>query len=167
MIKRRIVETLLCILLLLTLWFILGYSLLPNLLPSTNSAWGQLVFQALSGNLEPITSLSSNDLLHLISHASEFALLGVELSLLTRVLYRCSSALPLLCGLSVALADETIQLFATGQAGNVLDVWVDFTGVCLGYALVSLFAYLFRQFHALKADISTIENHTVSAKPKV
>ncbi|WP_283674708.1 hypothetical protein [Butyricicoccus sp. Marseille-Q5471] len=48
-----------------------------------------------------------------------------------------------------------------------LDVWVDFIGVCLGYALVILFTYLFRQYHALKVDISTVQNHTVSAKPKV
>jgi len=52
---------------------------------------------------------------------------SVEFTLLTRVLHHCNNASPLLCGHSVALAVETIQLFWTGQdlmSGLILSVCV-------------------------------------------
>ncbi len=41
-------------------------------------------------------------------------------------------AKPLLFCLLVALADETLQLYVTGRASEVLDVWLDFGGALIG-----------------------------------
>ena len=41
-------------------------------------------------------------------------------------------AKPLLFCLLVALADETLQIYVTGRASEVLDVWLDFGGALIG-----------------------------------
>ncbi|MBD5092670.1 MAG: VanZ family protein [Subdoligranulum sp.] len=72
-----------------------------------------------------------------LAHFVEFGVLGVLAACLfagqakrslTALFY--SAAL----GMTVALCDETIQLFVAGRDGRVLDVWLDFAGACTGAA---------------------------------
>lgn len=52
----------------------------------------------------------------------------------------------ILCGLSVALTDETIQYFYSGRSPQVSDVWVDFGGFLVGYLLIfAVFALVERK----------------------
>ena len=44
----------------------------------------------------------------------------------------------LFVGLSVAVLDETIQIFSN-RGSSVLDVLLDFSGVCMGVILANLF----------------------------
>jgi VanZ family protein len=73
-----------------------------------------------------------------LAHFSEFCLLGFLLSLCVwaysrRVFrYLCW---PLLLGLLVADLDETIQLYSIDRTSSVVDVWIDFGGVCVGVAV--------------------------------
>ena len=70
-----------------------------------------------------------------LAHFSEFALLGFAYTLCLRVYtrkYIRHVSWPLLLGLLVANADETIQTFVAGRAGSVRDVWIDFAGCCAG-----------------------------------
>ena len=71
-------------------------------------------------------------------HATEFALLGAELTVVLRVLWNKAGSLLALCGMSAALLDETIQLFSEGRAGMVKDIWIDLGGFCLGVGLIWL-----------------------------
>lgn len=38
--------------------------------------------------------------------------------------------------------DETIQIFSPGRGSSLIDVWIDFSGVCLGFLLSRLLRYL-------------------------
>lgn len=44
----------------------------------------------------------------------------------------------LFLGLLTACIDEFIQLFPEGRSGSVVDVWIDFSGTCIGL-LISIF----------------------------
>ena len=45
--------------------------------------------------------------------------------------------MPLGAGLSVACADETIQLFVPGRAGMITDVGIDMMGCALSVVLIN------------------------------
>lgn len=70
-----------------------------------------------------------------LAHFTEFTALGGMLQLCLRVYtrhYFRYISYPLLGGLMVAVADETIQLRMIGRSSSVVDVWLDFSGVCFG-----------------------------------
>lgn len=92
------------------------------------------------------TGMTGDSVLRKMAHAAEFAALGVELTVLLRVLLRKEGSLLLLCGVTVALTDETIQLFVSGRAGLVKDVWIDMGGFCLGIFAVWLVRRLRKKF---------------------
>ena len=62
-------------------------------------------------------------------------MLGVELTLLLRLWQHRPWSLLVLCGMSTALFDETIQLFVAGRSGQIRDVWIDLGGFCAGVLL--------------------------------
>lgn len=70
------------------------------------------------------------------AHFCEFALLGL-LVLWTANKINNKIAVNLLsCGficLATAIVDETIQLFSPGRAGMIVDVVLDFSGICFGF----------------------------------
>ena len=121
----------------LTLCFIWGNSLLTSNLSSAISRWVKEwlneIFSAIG-----VTGMSGDGVLRKIAHASEFALLGIELTILLLGRFKKHISLLLLCGLSVALVDETIQLFVNGRAGSVKDIWIDFAGYCVGATMCLL-----------------------------
>lgn len=70
-----------------------------------------------------------------LAHYVEYTALGFLLQMCLRVYtrhYVKHVSWPLLEGLLVALADETIQLYVAGRSSSVWDVWLDFSGVCTG-----------------------------------
>ncbi|MCD8085826.1 MAG: VanZ family protein [Clostridiales bacterium] len=82
-------------------------------------------------------SALSEGVVRKLAHFAEFALLGFLLTLCVRVYtprYVRHCCWPLLIGLCVANLDETIQLYVDGRNSSVIDVWIDFGGVCSGLA---------------------------------
>ncbi len=82
-------------------------------------------------------SALSEGVVRKLAHFAEFALLGFLLTLCVRVYtprYLRYCCWPLLIGLCVANLDETIQLYVDGRSSSVIDVWIDFGGVCSGLA---------------------------------
>ena len=70
-----------------------------------------------------------------MAHFAEFSLLGFWFMLCLRVYTRHfvrHVSWPLLCGLLVAVIDETIQLYVPGRTSSTLDVLLDFSGVWCG-----------------------------------
>ena len=139
---RKRLLTLLIVLTLLVIW---GNSLLPGFISGGISEW---VMNLLNRGLADIagTGMTGDSVLRKMAHAAEFAALGVELTVLLRVLLRKEGSLLLLCGVTVALTDETIQLFVSGRAGRVKDVWIDMGGFCLGIFAVWLVRRLRKKF---------------------
>ena len=86
-------------------------------------------------------------LLRKFGHFSEFGLLGFLLAWFfllqgQRGFHRFT--VPLLCGMTAALTDETIQTFSAGRCPSVTDVWIDVAGVCTGIAMLSLCFFLYQ-----------------------
>ncbi len=131
-VKRRV----LIVLLLLTLAFIWGQSLLSRQ-DSARESGAVLEF------FRPLLSLlfgSENITEHLVrklAHFSEYTLFGIELLLVfksgkKRKLYAWPAAL--LSGLAAAAVDEILQIFS-GRGPAVSDVLLDFAGVFTGSVL--------------------------------
>ena len=124
----------------LTLLFIWGNSLLPA---TASAALSQRVGQLLSQILHlPFATDAGRGTLRKLAHGTEYLILGVELSLLLRPVPRRPGSLLILCGLSAALVDETIQLFVAGRAGAIRDVWIDLGGFLTGIILYLLIRQL-------------------------
>jgi len=121
----------------LTLLLIWGNSLLSGTVSGSISEWVRAVLNIPLTEVSGI-GLDDDAVLRKIAHVSEFALLGAELTVVLRVLWHRARSLLLLCGMSGALLDETLQLFSPGRAAMVKDVWIDLGGFCLGAALVWL-----------------------------
>ena len=56
----------------------------------------------------------------------------------------------LFTGLAAAVIDETIQLFSSGRAGMIADVWIDFSGVVTGAVFMLLCFMLYIQMRKRK-----------------
>ena len=85
-----------------------------------------------------------------LAHFAEYTALGFLLQMCLRVYtrhYVKHISWPLLGGIAVALADETIQLYTPGRSSSVWDVWLDFSGVCSG-VFAALLVLTF--FHMMK-----------------
>lgn len=76
-----------------------------------------------------------------LAHFVEFFVLGIEMSALSFLYYSFkrslyfSITLPVFCGLLAALTDETIQIISE-RGSQVQDVWLDFSGICVGVAAI-------------------------------
>jgi VanZ family protein len=121
----------------LTLTFIWGNSLMPASISGAIGGWAKDVINALAGTVGG-SGMSGDGVLRKIAHATEFASLGAELVLYARLTGRLKVIGALFFGLSAAFIDETIQLFVPGRAGLIKDVWIDFSGVCVGTLIVFL-----------------------------
>lgn len=141
------------LLVLWTLWFIFHNALEPGALSSAHS---QAVTDALNRVLtkwgvHPL----ANAAVRKLAHFGEYCLLGFAYTLCLRVYtrhYIRHISCPLLLGLLVANADETLQgLLASGRDGNLKDVWLDFLGCSCGVLcaiclllIISLLSIAFR-----------------------
>lgn len=147
--KRK--QTALAVLTGLTLCFIWGNSLMPGEVSSALSDWAGAVLSRLFGTV--LETESGHGVLRKVAHGTEYLLLGLELSVLLRRWMGKPWSLVLLCGMSAALADETIQLFVDGRAGQVRDVWIDLGGFCTGALLCVLAAWIGRRHSAAGGEM--------------
>ena len=90
-----------------------------------------------------------------LAHYTEFSVIG---AMLTSSAYSFDRIKPyrylvqvLFVGLLTAVTDETIQLFVEGRAGMIVDVWIDFSGVLTGTAVMLLFYTIYKNARNLKA----------------
>lgn len=153
-------EVVLLILIVLTLSVIWGNSMLPASLSAALSGSLRDFLNTLLG-ITGGGGLEGDGWLRKAAHITEFAVLGIELAVLfaghrsqdtmrtddgaeelhrklpfTAIIAR--KALLFGCGFTVAVIDETIQLFSDGRAGMVQDVWIDFIGFLAGTVIVWL-----------------------------
>lgn len=134
--KKRMAVCL--ILLVLNIAFIWGNSLLPR---EMSSAFSKLIGTMLNwlfpGPVNPSEG-EGHGILRKIAHFAEFTTLGMLLSWHIAMLKKSkwqNMGLPVLAGVLVAAADETIQIFVPGRGPGVLDVAIDTAGVVLGVGL--------------------------------
>lgn len=121
-----------------TLIFIWGNSLMPASASSAFSNWVRSVIAWFFGGGGSEGAAIGEGPLRKIAHMTEFAALGAEALLWQR--HRVRQALPavFLGGVTVAVIDETLQLFSEGRASQVVDVWIDTAGFACGVAVVLL-----------------------------
>lgn len=116
------------VLLILTLLFIWGHSMMPADTSSSESgAILELIRSVLGWDL-------SDHFIRKTAHFTEFALLGAQLYLLLKSGTWAGAVRPVGAGFTAAFLDETIQLFSPGRAGRISDVWLDTAGVVFGAA---------------------------------
>lgn len=134
--KRRLTR-LLALLLIATLCFIWGNSLVPREDSAELSGGVLSVFAPL---LERLGLDPTDDRpVRKLAHLCEYGALGMELAALFFLHRRRSlqqGANAAFCAFLVAVTDETIQIFS-GRGSLVSDVWIDFSGALLGIALLS------------------------------
>ena len=143
-------SSLLMVLIGLTLCFIWGNSLMPASISGAISAHLKDAINLLLGDAGSSQSLSGDGLLRKLAHASEFAVLGAELTLLLRVQFKRGLPFLLLTGLSTALVDETIQLFSDGRSAQIKDVWIDLGGFIVGCLVTAAIAALYARHRPQK-----------------
>lgn len=114
----------------LTLAFIWGNSLVPGDVSGEISGG---VFEMVAG-LFAVFGDKGQLVLRKLAHLTEYTALGFFLTGLWRNLQRRERFTPpLLFGLAAACLDETIQIFSPGRGSSLMDVWIDFSGVCIGF----------------------------------
>ena len=89
--------------------------------------------------VQKILPWMTNNILRKCGHFAEFSILGF---LLTGLFCRLKNFIllkPIVCGLLVALCDETIQHFVPGRCDRVKDVWIDLAGIVFGALILWLF----------------------------
>lgn len=138
--KKRFLTIFLTILIILTLAFIFKNSM-ESVAQSQEKSTA--VMERISFLLENIVGKGNvtDHLVRKLAHFIEFSVLGAELAALSflyhwRLKSLCLSiVLPLFGGLLAALTDETIQI-VSARGSQVQDVWLDFSGVCLGVGMI-------------------------------
>ncbi|MBQ9686315.1 MAG: VanZ family protein [Oscillospiraceae bacterium] len=136
--RKRCWNTVLTVLLVSTLCFIWGNSLLDR---EESSDLSQGILAQLAPLIEGLGLDTQDDhWLRKLAHFLEFALLGGELILLFYV--NAGARMRNFCGAAgisflVAASDETLQLF-TGRGAQVRDVLLDFSGALTALLLAAL-----------------------------
>ena len=134
-------------LLILNILFIWGNSLLPG---SVSGAFSKFVRDVLAtffpgGGEDP---QAGHGLLRKMAHFTEFACLGGLLCWFFHMLKKPVWT-AFLCGVLVASADETIQVFVPNRGPSIRDVGIDSAGVILGMILL-LVGYAIRRKRAME-----------------
>ena len=133
------------ILLIIWLCIIWGHSMQPAAVSSSESGTILSIINAIT---QPLGIEFSEYFIRKLAHFTEFTICGILISnsmfsvILSKDTDRIARKLHLICslffGLLVAMTDETIQLFTFGRSCEVKDVWLDFSGVCLGIIIFVL-----------------------------
>ena len=131
--KNRRLRAYACLILVMLL-FIWGNSMLPGEISGELS--GGLMEYV--GKLFAVFGSAGEFVLRKLAHFSEYTALGFFLGGLftaqgQKGIHRI--AMPMGCGLFAACVDETIQIFSEGRGSSLIDVWIDFSGVCFGLVL--------------------------------
>ena len=122
-------------LLVCNLVFIWGNSLLPGEISGAISDWVKNLLAMFFPGEGPI--VSGGGLIRKIAHFTEFAALGGLLAWLFAMLKK-EKYWPLICGVTAACVDETIQRFVPDRGPSLKDVGIDSCGVLTGMILLYL-----------------------------
>lgn len=90
----------------------------------------------------------SEVLIRKTAHFAEYAVLAALITVdfkLFDVNMKKHGFMVLFMGLLTAAVDETIQLFPVGRTSSVVDVWIDFFGVCTGFIIVLILHKVMRK----------------------
>jgi len=122
-------------LLVCNLVFIWGNSLLPAELSQAFSDWVKsiLLFWKSGDGI----GAGGSGLLRKIAHFAEFTSLGALLAWHFGMRSK-KQYLPLVCGITAACIDETIQMFVPDRGPGIRDVLIDSSGVLTGMLLIHL-----------------------------
>ena len=115
--KQKILK----ILIIASILFIWGHSAVPAEKSAKESGLILRILSYIFGG-ERLT----DHIVRKLAHFTEYAVLGFFLSCYKEKLCSVLSA-----GLFVSFIDETIQLFAAGRSGEVVDMWIDLSGIVL------------------------------------
>lgn len=146
MIRRNPFRMRLCIALTaLNLIFIWGNSLLPAHISAAISTFVRDVlaffFPGQGGEEPPVPG---HGVLRKIAHVLEFCSLGILLSWLFTEL-RKRRIFSLAGGFLAACADECIQLFVPGRGPHIRDVFIDTSGVIVGFGVFTIFYMIYKK----------------------
>ena len=128
----------------LLLWiaFIFGHSLQPADVSTSESTGVRTLLQRI------VPFGLTERFIRKMGHFIEFGVLGV----LSGALFcgccrhpRTGFLFAVMTGMTIALCDETIQLFVEGRNGQVPDVWIDVAGAAAGAVLVLLIRAVLRR----------------------
>ncbi len=126
------------VIIIITLAFIWGNSLMTGEVSSSISEWFREVLNKLFHFAKSSKEVGSGHLLRKLMHFTEFMILGIELTIFKKNSKKYGRSPVILAGLLIALVDETIQLFIPGRAGMIKDVWIAFLGFMTGFILVTV-----------------------------
>ena len=129
MVKTKTRLTLCITLLCCNIAFIWGNSLLPGEISASFSDWVKNVIALLLPG--DSSAAPGGGLLRKLAHFTEFASLGALFAWLFAML-RKKAYWPLLCGITAACLDETIQRFVPDRGPSIKDVLIDSSGVLTG-----------------------------------
>lgn len=109
--------------------------------------WAALLRPVLDPGLH-LNDAAFHALVRKLAHMAEFGALAVSLGCAAHGLgalrgrrYIC---LPLLVALGTAVADECLQTFTDGRAGQVRDVLIDIAGALIGFSIVVIAVAIWR-----------------------
>lgn len=97
------------------------------------------------GGFSTQNTLMVEKILRKLAHLAEFFVLGCLVVLTLWLFARWEKtwlALGALVGIPVGLMDETLQLIPAGRYSCVTDVWLDWAGYLLGFAVLGLVLHL-------------------------
>lgn len=134
--------------------FIWGNSVLSSQLSSSLSMAVGEFFASIFGTGDGATTVGGLSV-RKMAHFTEFAALGVVASLLFKRFLKNKGIYALglaLCGLFVALMDETIQIFSH-RGSSVRDVWIDVFGYAVGCLIVAIIGITYTKLKKKNAHI--------------
>ena len=142
--SRTIWIVLVCLLIAVTLGFIWGNSIKSRSESKLLSLGVLRWIRPLLGVIFSPENVTDH-LVRKLAHFTEFSMLGAELILLTALMQKLRVRTVLNCllaGLSVAVIDETVQIFSA-RGSQAIDVLLDFGGVVAGAAFALLIGWIF------------------------
>ena len=131
-----VVRVCLIVLILATLSFIFGQSMLSAEESTENSeAVGGFIAEIIPPGTPLGDYVQKN--VRKIAHFTEFFVLGAEIAIYMLVFHRKMTSCVLVYpfALTVAVLDETIQVFSK-RGPEIVDVWIDFFGFFTSYTLI-------------------------------
>lgn len=149
---KKIKISVMVLLILLTVGFIWGNSMLPGEQSSEISEQVKKILMFIIPEKFLQGEIGSY-LVRKAAHITEFFFLGLESTLLLHYVLDASFSAPLLLDLLIAVGDETIQYFIDGRGSSVTDVWIDFAGIVTGTALILLIGEIWRGCKPVRNNI--------------
>ena len=134
--------------------FIWGNSVLSSQLSSSLSIAVGEFFASIFGTGDGVSTVGGLSV-RKMAHFTEFAALGAVASLLFKRFLKNKGTYVLglaLCGIFVALMDETIQIFSH-RGSSVRDVWIDLFGYVVGCLIVAVICYAHTRLKKKNAHI--------------